>query len=299
MMVRLVSLLLVAAGCAGPDSSPSGSSRDLSERSAERGALLSAWSGGAAEFETISKELLVDEELARLWAEDLVVVMVASYRSEGVAAPGQLNGSFERARRALLELGDLAVEPLVTMVLIGSEIGAHLALDTLVEGRERRAAPVLAGAMSAAAPSGRARAAGGLGALAFSAEQEGEVLRALEQVLFNDPIWVCRAQAARSLRARADRAGAILRVRTSLSRGLGDVDEGVQDACCLGLGGLGDQAAVPALINHLERLVRAGGGLNRLRAAQAALKSLTRTEQDLSPRQWRARWAELRDSRQG
>ena len=299
MTLRLFFILLFVSGCAGTSSKLSSSTQGLSERSAERRALFSAWNEGAVEFELASSGLLEDEELARLWAEDLVLVMVASYRSVGVTAPGQLNGNFERAQRALLELAELAVEPLVTMVLIGNEIAAHLALDTLVEGRERSAAPVLAGAMSGAAPSARARAASGLGALAFSAEREGEVLGALEQVLLNDPVWVCRAQAARSLQARADRAGAILRVRSALSRGLGDVDEGVQDACCLGLQRLGDQAATPALINHLERLVRAGGGLNRLRAAQAALKSLTRTEQDLSPRQWRARWAELRDSRQG
>jgi hypothetical protein len=100
MMLRLFSLLLFVSGCAGTGAGPSSPSQDLSEKSAERRALFSAWSEGAAEFEVASKGLIADEELARLWAEDLVLVMVASYRSVGVTAPGQLNGSFERARRS-------------------------------------------------------------------------------------------------------------------------------------------------------------------------------------------------------
>ena len=292
MMRRLSLFLMLASACAGPSQAPS-------KRSEDRRALFSAWSEGGAEFEAASLELVQDEELTRLWAEDLVLVRVASYRSGGVAALGQQNGRFERAQDALLELGEVAVEPLVAMVLLGNEIGGRLALDTLIEGRERSAAPILASTMSGAAPGARARAASGLGELAFAGEQEVEVLEGLESVLSSDPIWVCRAKAAKSLCDRADRAGAVLRVRGALARSLGDVDEGVQDACCAGLRELGDQGAVPALVNHLERLVRLGAGLQRLREAQAALKSLTRTEQDLVPRAWRAVWAELRDSRQG
>jgi HEAT repeat protein len=291
-MLRFSLLLMLASACAAPSQAPS-------KRSEERRALFSAWSEGRAEFEAASIALVDDSELRRLWAEDLVLVMVASYRSGGVTAPGQLNGRFERAQRALLELGEVAVEPLVARVLLGNEIGARLALDILVEGGERSAAPILAGVMSGAAPSARARAASRLGELAFAGEQEAEVLASLESVLSSDPVWVCRAGAARSLCHRADKAGAVLRVRRALSRGLGDVDEGVQDACCAGLRELGDEEAVPALINHLERIVRLGGGLDRLREAQAALKYLTGTEQDLVPRAWRAVWAELRDSRQG
>ena len=292
MMRRFSILLMLASACAAPSEAPS-------KRSEERRTLFSAWSEGGAEFEAASLVLVDDSELRRLWAEDLVLVMVASYRSGGVTAPGQLNGRFERAQRALLELGDVAVEPLVAMVLLGNEIGAQLALDVLVEGGERSAAPILAGAMRGAAPSARARAVNGLGELAFAGEREAEVLGSLESVLSSDPVWVCRASAAQSLCHRADRAGAVLRVRRALSRGLGDVDEGVQDACCAGLRELGDEGAVPALINHLERIVRSGGGLQRLREAQAALRYLTRTEQDLVPRAWRAVWTELRDSRQG
>ena len=92
--------------------------------------------------------------------------------------------------------------------------------------------------------------------------------------------------------------GAIARVRAALSRGLGDPDEGVQDACCVPLMEIGDSAAVPALINHLERLVRSGAGLGRLRAVQTSLKRLTRTSVDLTSG-WRGLWSELRDSRQG
>ena len=108
MTLRLFFILLFVSGCAGTSSELSSPAQGLSERSAERRALFSAWNEGAVEFELASSGLLEDEELARLWAEDLVLVMVASYRSVGVTAPGQLNGNFERAQRALLELAELA-----------------------------------------------------------------------------------------------------------------------------------------------------------------------------------------------
>ncbi|MDE0892247.1 MAG: HEAT repeat domain-containing protein [Planctomycetota bacterium] len=292
VMRRLFLLIALTSACAGAGQAPS-------ERADERRALFSAWSEGPEPFKLASIGLEEDPGLARLWAEDLVVVMVASYRSQGVSSIGQLNGRFERARWGLLELGEVAVEPLVEMLLLGNEIGAHLALETLIEGRERSAAPLLAAVMSGAPASARARAASALGELAFAGEREDEVFERLESVLRDDPMWVCRVNAARSLRSRADRAGAVRRVRGALTSGLGDADEEVRDACCIALAELGDRAAVPALINHLERVVRQGSGLGRLRNVQAALRWLTKTKQDLAPRAWRRVWLELQDSRQG
>ena len=62
---------------------------------------------------------------------------------------------------------------------------------------------------------------------------------------------------------------------------------------------LGDDKAVPALINHLERLVRRGAGLKHIRATQAALMGLTKTRRALSPAEWRALPFNHRESKRG
>ena len=126
----LVGAAVFVAACAAP-------AEVVDERSVERNALYAAWAAGPEAFEDQAERLEEDAELARLWAEDLVLVMVASYRGDGVAAIGEQHGRFERARRALLEMGDVAVEPLVELVLVGNDVGGKLASDLLIEGAER------------------------------------------------------------------------------------------------------------------------------------------------------------------
>lgn len=289
-MRRFAGWLLLVAACAAPG-------EETDERDAERKALYRAWSSGREEYRAVTMRFEGDPELARLWAEDLVVVMVASYRVDGVAAIGERYGRFERARRGLLAMGAAAVEPLVEMVLVGNDVSAKLATDLLVEGGERSAAPILAGALGGAPQRSRFRAVTALAGLAWGGEGEAGVVDRLVAVLEGDPAWICRAQAARSIVARADAAGEIVRLRGVLSRGLVDPERGVQDACCGALAQMGDARAVPALVNHLERLVRAGAGLDRLGAAQAALRRLTRTRRDLLPSEWRRLWAKSWESR--
>jgi len=271
----------------------------VDERNEERQSLYAAWSAGPLEFKTQAERLDGDAELSRLWAEDLVVVMVASYRAEGVAAIGERSGRFERACRDLIGLGDLAVEPLVELVLVGNDVGAKLASNLLAEGGERTAAPMLASALGGAPTRSRLRGLAALAGLRYAGTDEGAVQEQLFSALGDDPMWICRAQAASSLVARADAAGNVARVRVALSRGLGDSELRVQDACCRGLEELGDAGAVPALINHLERLVHMGSGLDHLRAAQAALMGLTGTRQELAPSAWRELSFKLGDTKGG
>ena len=279
---RLVGAAALVAACAAP-------AEVVGARSVERKALFVAWIAGPEEFNAQADRLGEDAELSLLWAEDLVLVMVASYRGDGVAAIGEQQGRFERARRALLGMGEVAVEPLVELVLVGNDVGAKLASDLLIEGRERRAAPLLAKALGGSPGRSRLRALTALAGLSYAGEgAEGAVIDRLVSVLREDSAWICRAQAAASLVARADAAGAVERVRGALTRGLGDSELKVQGACCGALRQLGDAQAVPALINHLERLVRSGAGLDHLRAAQAALMGLSGTRRELSPAQWRA-----------
>jgi len=288
----LAAWLLLLAACGAPG-------EGQGTRSVEREALYRAWTRGTEEFRAEAVRLEGDEELARLWAEDLVVVMVASYHADGVVAIGEEHGRFERSRRELGAMGAVAVEPLVEMVLVGNDVGAKLSSDLLVEGGQRSAAPLLARALGGAPQRSRLRALTALAGLAFAGPGEGDVMDRLVAVLGQDPEWICRAQAAKSLVARADASGELLRVRGALARGLGDPDPGVQDACCLGLEELGDSRAVPALINHLERLVRRGAGLDHLRKAQASLRSLTRTRRDLVPAAWRQLWITRGESKGG
>ncbi len=278
----LVGAAVFVAACAAP-------AEVVDERSVERNALYAAWAAGPEAFEDQAERLEEDAELARLWAEDLVLVMVASYRGDGVAAIGEQHGRFERARRALLEMGDVAVEPLVELVLVGNDVGGKLASDLLIEGGERSAAPMLAKALGGSPTRSRLRGLTALAGLRYAGEgAEDVVMERLYSTLDRDSAWICRAQAASSLVARADAAGAVERVRGALMRGLGDPEFKVQGACCAALTQLGDVRAVPALINHLERLVREGAGLVHLRATQAALMELTGTRRALSPAEWRA-----------
>ena len=289
----LVGAAALVAACAAPK-------EDVGARGAARKALFAAWVAGPDAFNAEAGRLEEDVELSRLWAEDLVLVMVASYRGDGVAAIGEQHGRFERARSALLGMGDVAVKPLVELVLVGNDVGAKLASDLLIEGRERGAAPLLARAMGGSPPRSRLRALTALAGLSYAGEgAEGPVLDRLMSVLAEDSAWICRAQAASSLVARADAAGAVERVRGALTRGLGDPELKVQGACCAALRQLGDVRAVPALINHLERLVRSGAGLDHLRAAQAALMGLSGTRRELSPSEWRALSLTDRESKGG
>ena len=289
----LLGAAALVAACAAP-------TEVADERSVERRELFAAWSTGPSQFKAQAERLEEDAELARLWAEDLVVVMIASYRGDGVAAIGEQHGSFERARRALLEMGDVAVGPLVELVLVGNEVGAKLASDLLIEGGERSAASMLAGAMGGAPTRARLRGLTALAGLSYAgAGAEEAVLERLYSTLDEDLDWICRAQAATSLVARADAAGAVERVRGALTRGLGDSEFKVQGACCVALRQLGDVRAVPALINYLDRLVRRGAGLDQLRAAQGALMGLTGTRRELAPAEWRALSFNQRESKGG
>ena len=278
----LIGAAVLAAACAAP-------TEVVDERSVDRKALFTAFIAGPSEFKAQAERLEEDAELSRLWAEDLVLVMVASYRVEGVAAIGEQQGRFERARRALLGMSDVAVEPLVELVLVGNDVGAKLASDLLIEGGERRAAPMLARALGGSPARSRLRALTALAGLSYGGGEEELVLERLYSTLAEDSAWICRSQAASSLVARADAAGAVERVRVALTRGLGDSELKVQGACCWALLQLGDVKAVPALINHLDRLVKSGAGLDHLRAAQAALMGLTGIRRELSPSEWRQR----------
>ncbi len=292
-MRRLAGWVVLVAACVAP-------AQDTDERSADRQALFRAWSVGPEEYRAAAARMDWDQEMAQLWAEDMVVVMVASYRAEGVAAIGEQGGRFERARRELKAMGALAVEPLVEMVLVGNDVGAKLATDLLTEGGERSAASLLAGALDGAPQRSRLRAVTALAGLAYAGEGEAGVVDRLVAVLSGDPAWICRVQAARSLVSRADAAGEVVRVCGALSRGLVDPEPSVQIACCRALAELGDEQVVPALINHLERLVYSGAGLDRLRAVQAALGELTRSSRsDLTPAEWREVWVGRRESRGG
>jgi hypothetical protein len=286
-----LALCLALAACAGLE-------EDVDVRGPERRELYAAWVGGHEMFRVEAGRIAADSELERLWAEDLVVILVASYSADGVAAIGERHGRFERARRELIALGEVAVVPLVEMVLVGNNLGAKLATDLLADGEQRSAAAILSRAMGGAPERARMRALQALEVLSWAGEAEDAVVERLIAVLLRDPAWVCRAQAAQCLVARADAAGAVVRVRGALSQGLVDPEEAVVDAACGALLELGDVEAVPALVNHLERLVREGAGLDRLRSGQAALKGLTGTRRALAPAQWRTLWAEQREFRQ-
>jgi HEAT repeat protein len=104
-----------------------------------------------------------------------------------------------------------------------------------------------------------------------------------------------RAQAARSLGARAARRSGKGRAGAVLGRALSDVDVEVQKAALLALVALDEPSAVPLLIRRLERAVREGD-LAALRTTQTALKRLLGETRDLDPNEWWKRWSERGNS---
>lgn len=292
----LAALALGACSSTSERSRPDGTGRMASreELPAAQRAAWSAWQENGPAWEEGRAAWLAAPEVARFLVDNWILVMVRTYDRSGLARRGALPGPFERARQELLHARERSAPVLLELVAIADGVVARLAADLLVEMDDPALALAAAEKLDAEDPAGRQRAADLLARLPHALDAEPAVEEALARAALDDPEWTVRAQAARAMGLRAERGGRLERAREVLSRALGDEDPAVARAACEALGTLRDPRAVPALVNHLERRVRAGAGLAEVRTIEAALRAATGDPRSRTPQEWRAWWQEHR-----
>ena len=135
----------------------------------------------------------------------------------------------------------------------------------------------------------RSRGVEVLGRLPHSGAAEEELLAALAVCLLEDSDWTVRKASAVALGLRGRQHIELDSARRALSRALSDGDGDVSRSAVLALARLGDPQAVPALLNHLERVKRSAD-LVSYEATQRALRALTGSGESRTPREWRDWW---------
>jgi HEAT repeat protein len=215
--------------------------------------------------------------------------MVRSFDRSALGSALSPDSPFARAQAELVRIPKSSVPVLVELLLVGDDIVAFLAADTLKRIGAPAVDPVSA-KLGVPQPEHRRRVVELLESLPESPSDEPAILERLGGTAEGDKAWIVRAQAARTLGARAARRAQKGYAAAVLSRALVDPDPEVQRTALDALVVLGDSTAVPALIRRLERAA-AEGDLQALRASQAALRRLTGEPRDLDPEEWWKRWS--------
>lgn len=248
---------------------------------------LEVYRAGGVGWEVERERVLSDPPRLRFLIDNLVVEMVRSYERSRLTSSGQVTGPFERAQRELVALQVGSTPVLVELLGVKDGIVSFLAADVL----KRIGGPAVAGVTGKLAHPTRdvrRRAAELLGVLPHVDVGEVESHEALARCVRDDPEWIVRAQAARSLGARGARHDHKGYCMSVLARALVDPDPAVIESACRGLADLGERRAIPSLIQCLERAAQTGD-LKGLRGAQDALRRLSGIERDLDPGGW-SRW---------
>jgi HEAT repeat protein len=293
-MSRIPRLLLVVllAGCAADSAAKRGGSARMvktSELSDEQREVLEAWRAGGGAWEKERARVEADPQLARFLVDNLVVHMVRSFDRSALGSAFQPDSPFARTQAELVRIPETSVPVLAELLVVGDDIVAFLAADTLKRIGPPAVDPV-SSKLSAERPELRRRVAELLESLPESPSDEGKILEALSKRVERDEAWIVRAQAARSLGIRAGRLREKGNAAAVLSRALSDPDPEVQKTALQALASLGDPTVIPTLIRRLERAAQ-DGDLAGLHASQAALRSLTGETRDLDPQAWRKLWA--------
>jgi HEAT repeat protein len=293
-------LLLILAGCAADSGAKHGGSARMvqpSELSEEKRAVLEAWRAGDGAWEKAQDRAEKDPELARFLVDNLVVQMVRSFDRSAIGSAFQPDSPFARAQAELIRIPASSVPVLAELLLVGDDIVAFLAADTL----KRIGAPAVdpvASKLGAERPELRRRVVELLESLPESPSDERAILGKLARMVEHDGAWIVRAQAARSLGTRAGRSREKGDAAAVLTRALSDPDPEIRKTALQALSSLGDASAIPALIRHLESAAH-DGDLAGVRASQTALRTLTGETRDLDPEAWRRLWATRAASKPG
>ncbi|MFT7670213.1 MAG: hypothetical protein ACI8X5_002921 [Planctomycetota bacterium] len=253
-----------------------------------------AWYRDAPDWPEWRPQVQADAHFSSFFTDNLIRVMVRSYDQSAISSAGQKAGLFERSRRELHYLQASSGPKLVELLMVGDSVVSFLAGDVLMRIDNAEWTLPVAQKLLNPEPEDRRRAAALLGKLPFAGPDEDRVWELLEEVADGDEEWFMRAQAQNTVGLRSLMTGRLDRARPILSKGLNDQDDSVVQATCQALRINRDVRTIPALINLLERVNRAGGDPVLLLAGQSCLRSLTGVEQDLPPDRWRDWWRENR-----
>lgn len=287
---------LLAAGCTVPAEEPTPVLRASSQLPEAERRLLEAWRSRGSDWPLVREQALEDPRLASFLVDNALLDLIRAWqRGEFTFTEA---GGYEEVRAEVLALGAAAAPSVAALLGLGNGYGPAIASDVLLRLGPAGARALLAEVAPDRSALVRGQALDLLGGFApLGADLEAQVRTAAIDALARDPEWIVRERAARTLarRAAGGRQGedATLDAVGALSRGLRDADPAVVRAAAVGLGLVGDRRAVPALVNHLERVLR-GDDLAAARAAQRGLETLTGATGPRTPAQWRD-W--LRDAR--
>ena len=288
--------VLLAAGCTVPAEEPTPVLRASSQLPEAERQLLEAWRSRGSDWPLVREQALEDPRLASFLVDNALLDLIRAWqRGEFTFTEA---GGYEEVRAEVLALGAAAAPSVAALLGLGNGYGPAIASDVLLRLGPAGARALLAEVAPDRSALVRGQAFDLLGGFApLGADLEAQVRTAAIDALARDPEWIVRERAARTLarRAAGGRQGedATLDAVGALSRGLRDADPAVVRAAAVGLGLVGDRRAVPALVNHLERVLR-GDDLAAARAAQRGLETLTGATGPRTPSQWRD-W--LRDAR--
>jgi len=288
--------VLLAAGCTAPAEEPTPVLRASSQLPEAERQLLEAWRSRGSDWPLAREQALEDPRLASFLVDNALLDLIRAWqRGEFTFTEA---GGYEEVRAEVLALGAAAAPSVAALLGLGNGYGPAIASDVLLRLGPAGARALLAEVAPDRSALVRGQAFDLLGGFApLGADLEAQVRTAAIDALARDPEWIVRERAARTLarRAAGGRQGedATLDAVGALSRGLRDADPAVVRAAAVGLGLVGDRRAVPALVNHLERVLR-GDDLAAARAAQRGLETLTGATGPRTPSQWRD-W--LRDAR--
>ena len=288
--------VLLAAGCTVPAEEPTPVLRASSQLPEAERQLLEAWRSRGSDWPLVREQALEDPRLASFLVDNALLDLIRAWqRGEFTFTEA---GGYEEVRAEVLALGAAAAPSVAALLGLGNGYGPAIASDVLLRLGPAGARALLAEVAPDRSALVRGQALDLLGGFApLGADLEAQVRTAAIDALARDPEWIVRERAARTLarRAAGGRQGedATLDAVGALSRGLRDADPAVVRAAAVGLGLVGDRRAVPALVNHLERVLR-GDDLAAARAAQRGLETLTGATGPRTPSQWRD-W--LRDAR--
>jgi len=283
---------LLAACAAAGEEAPPPPLTPVAELPADRRLLLVAYGEDGPAWARLREEVKRDPERARWLCQNLVLELFRAYDTARIARIGEQRGPFERARDELVFFGEAAVPVLVGLLPARDGVVPLVSADILRQIGEPAVLPV-AGALEHPDPRARRAAAELLADLPHAGAEEEALEQSLGRLAAGDPEWLVRAQAARSLGLRGANHRSLDTARALLQPVLSDVDPAVGREAAQALLTLGDPAAVPALLNYLERTVRDADPRSE-EAAQAALQGLTGTEEKRDPRGWRDLWRERR-----
>lgn len=292
----VLALSLVGA-CAGPGDTSKSSAKDreaargvrASELAPAKAELLKAYARGGPEWLRARESALADPALAKFLVDNLVLELVRAQRALGSADQSRALRAYTRALEELVAMPELATPVLVTLLEVADPVGATVAGVALEEIGRPAVEPVSA-LLRSKEVEPRRRSADVLGRLPHAGSHEARVRALMVERMGLEPDWLARTALARAIGLRGSRDSDVIPWRQALQAGLLDEDPAVAQAASEGLIALGDERAIPVLIDVLERAARSGD-YPRFQGAQRALVRLSRAGEQPSVAAWRAWWS--------